>query len=1583
MDRWRSALRTTALGLTVLWLTAGPGARLLCAQFWRLPRATVAPRTDADNEQPAESSFPAPDRSTLQQLSRARESLKQNRYGEALEGLTEILRGSEDFFFQPDKKQPIYRSLKAEARQLIGQMPREGRELYEVRAGADAREMLKRAVDTGDPSRLAEVSGQYFHTRAGYEATFLLGLYHLDHGSPLAGALMLKRLRDAPQAGDRFEPVLTLATASCWLQAGMPDDARRALVDLKQRQPKSVLRIGGREVPWFDRETEAVAWLTRLAGPQRAGGVVEADRWAMVRGDAARNASTVGSTPLLNMRWRIPVTDDPVVEDVLRQLQQSYREQGLSLVSGLHPLAVDDVVLMRTARNLLAVDFATGKRLWEVPTDDPLEAIGIRTNTESMLRQGSPWPMQVGQRIWDDATYGTLSSDGRFVFSIEDLTLGIGNGNSGMGVVVFGAGGSRSNANRGVANRLTAHDIHTGKLKWELGGPAGQLSLRQPETFFLGPPLPLRGQLYVLADFKDEIRLMALDAASGNLLWSQQLTMVERSIMQDPLRRLAGVSPSSADGILICPTGAGAVVAVDLATRALLWGYRYGRGTAPGDTNRQQQLLGLRYGVYATPMPRWLDGTAAVVDGRVLLTPAESDMLHCLSLIDGKPMWEPVPRHEDLYVACVHRGAIVLVGRREVRAIRLSDGKPAWDGRTVSLPAAAAVTGRGFTSGNQYFLPLSSAEVMAIDLDAGKKTVVAKSRKGDVPGNLVCYRGKVISQGLDGLETFYQVDAVRDEIRKRLAAKLDDTEALTLRGEMLLDEGKSAEAVADFRRAYELDQGRESHQRSRELLRDALLDGLRSDFSAHRKYAAEIERLLDEPAQRATFLRLMATGLQQIGDWSSSLDQYMKLVDMDEAKRPLESVDRSLRVRRDRWIQARLAMLRRDAGPKAAPEIDRVFARRLRAATEAQGLDALRRFLDYFGNQPAATEARAELIRRLALGGRLLEAELLVKAQRPAVDRAAAGATLFDLASLFMQAGRRDAAAACYQYLAVEYSDVACHEGKTGAQLLASLPQDSPIRKELRARPVWPLGEVTAKRGGSVDSRVNLYGRFPIPFQTDPGPFFADATLRFDQNRQMVLGCDELGKERWEVPLMEGGQRVNFGYNANMTQARTRGHLVLLSMGTKILAVDPLGFSGNTSKLLWSQDLTDANADLGGGGVVIQGGLRGGMAVFGGPFGIQPQFSFRMNPFGPITNRYVCFQRFRNLVAVDPLTGESLWVRQDIPANSEVFGDEEFIFVLPPDQDEAMVFRALDGELLGKRRVPRPKSQDASNVDTLDRSVYSPFHHTGMATLGRCVLTWDANPKERELSLFDPWEQRPVWPSRKFAAGSKACLVGETAIGVFEPSGHFVLLSLPDGRAIADLKLTPEPSLSEIVVTRLGGQYFLLAHDARPRARMDRHPIQPLPGTLYQPIRRGRLYAIDRQGKSTWPSPAVIEDQHLLLNQPAGLPVLVFACQKYEQRKEGQMWAKTWVLGVDRRCGRIVYDKDTQNTTMTLDLIGDTDQKTVELRMQNTTVVLRFTDKPVVTPPAGQARPKQPEGSVTDALLRALQRAAAEGAPEP
>ena len=115
------------------------------------------------------------------------------------------------------------------------------------------------------------------------------------------------------------------------------------------------------------------------------------------------------------------------------------------------------------------------------------------------------------------------------------------------------------------------------------------------------------------------------------------------------------------------------------------------------------------------------------------------------------------------------------------------------------------------------------------------------------------------------------------------------------------------------------------------------------------------------------------------------------------------------------------------------------------------------------------------------------------------------------------------------------------------------------------------------------------------------------------------------------------------------------------------------------------------------------------------------RFGHLIGNMGPVNFDGVCFQRYRDLHCVDPLTGQVVWIRKNVPFGCDVFGDEELLFVAPPEGGDALVLRALDGQLLGKRHV-RP----------LDKR---------MATIGRDTLEWGALDSNQVVSLRDSWTE--------------------------------------------------------------------------------------------------------------------------------------------------------------------------------------------------------------------------------------------------
>src|SRR5262249_54330670 len=137
------------------------------------------------------------------------------------------------------------------------------------------------------------------------------------------------------------------------------------------------------------------------------------------------------------------------------------------------------------------------------------------------------------ERFWQDSTFGTVASDGGQVYLIDDLDISAAPTNVINGQVILGnppRGGRIIIGNSGVEtgksfNKLAAYDLQTqGKLKWTVGGQSGEDEPQLAGAYFLGPPLPLEGKLYVLAEMKSsEIKLCVLDAKTGKLDWAQQV----------------------------------------------------------------------------------------------------------------------------------------------------------------------------------------------------------------------------------------------------------------------------------------------------------------------------------------------------------------------------------------------------------------------------------------------------------------------------------------------------------------------------------------------------------------------------------------------------------------------------------------------------------------------------------------------------------------------------------------------------------------------------------------------------------------------------------------------------------------------------------------------------------------------------------------------------------------------------------------------------------------------------------------------------------------------------------------------------
>lgn len=1522
-------LTVVTIVCATLAVSAPPNSQLPDAAA-RLPVrvAQIVPRPRRSLPDPAIPAAVLPtDRNLQKRLSRGRELVQGDNYSEGVQVLQSVLEHGEDAFFHPTPDdRALYRSLKLEAQRLIGELPPAGREIYETQYGSLARQMFNEADARGNAAGLAAVVRQYFHTQAGYEAAYRLAANHLDHAHALAAALCFERLRSTPGAGDRFEPWLSLKAAYCWSRAGQPDAARRALQSLKGQGKPALLNLAGRSVALFAAPEQALTWLSTVLGPLEPASPPFQNLWAMPRGDPARNAFGTGSSPYLNRGWRISTVpgsaETPQQDDVIeqtfvarnREYVESELSRGHSFAPSAQPLVIDDLVVFRGFGNTRAVHLATGAVAWSSADCDQTLAEEIApTPAARAVQQTAPrLAVLLGQRAFVDNTFGTQSSDGELVFAVEDLGY-VGAWANNPAAPPFGVRDD---------NRLAAYELRTGRLVWKIGSRKDEFDDDFADTFFLGPPLPLGGRLYLLAEWHGEIRLMAVVSQTGRLEWSQTVVQTEMASAPDYQRRQCGLSPSYAAGVLVCPTETGAVVAVDLITRSLMWGFHYRNASSPQDPRLIRPFgapmngMGRGVGVMSNDQQHWLDSWPVVSEGKVLVTPRDGGELYCLDLFAGGLIWKR-PRGDGLYVAGVHGGNVVVVGRSQVQAYRLADGAPAWrEPTTVAAPG-----GHGFFSGDRLFLPLTSAEVVEIDMHSGAIVARARSRDGRVPGNLVGVRGRIVSQTVGEIECFPQIDALELEIAEKLRVEPDDVPALAARGEILMQRGKPREAYADLKRALAV---RSDDPQVRKVLATSLLEGLRADFATYRSSSAEIRQLLTTPEQQGDYVRVLAEGLEQAGETRAAFDEYLHMIDplIDP---PMDRIDGALSLRRDRFAQAHMRALFERAAVGERETLDAAVLVRFNSALKRKN-SAAAVYLDCFGGRSAAAAARDRWAGIVEERAQWLELEALLEPLEHDADRQIARTAAARRVSLLIAADRPREAASEITRIAAEWPNTPLLDGKTGAELVAGWRSNPVIDQELSGGLRWLTGVVDVAlepppANGYLGNRGNV-----VAIDGERGRCFREAALEVDSRGGELAAVDGNGRSLWKIALPNPSPFIA----PDVTRAIAHEHLVLVSTGWQVSAIDTLGTGDEPgARILWSFPFVETTSGANSIGMGTQARpiiLPGGRQRII----VADQLGQPLGSLGPVTVDYAALQRGRRLFAVEPRTGKTLWVRDDQSPGAELFGDDEFVFVAPPDADEALVYDAATGQARGSRGIP-PQG-------------------VRLAAWNRSVLTWRPEGDSQSLELHDIWAGRVTW-RQQFAGDAKVQLLDLDEVAVLEPGGRFSIVSLNDGRARFEGRTEPEARLRSVLVFRGRDNYTVIANAAMP----------PLVGNMrittagvHGQAVAGWVYGFDRQtGEKLWTTR--LEPQAIDVTQSPHLPILVFMSQALRSLPNNRgVESQAELLVLDRRNGRVIYQAKPTDVNLTyVEVLGDPENQTIELKLarphvlNQSVVKLRFTNKPL------------------------------------
>jgi outer membrane protein assembly factor BamB/tetratricopeptide (TPR) repeat protein len=1051
-------------------------------------------------------------------------------------------------------------------------------------------------------------------------------------------------------------------------------------------------------------------------------------------------------------------------------------------------------------------------------------------------------------------------------------------------------------------NTLRALDVHTGAVVWEAGGLDRAVPSDLRKAYFLGPPLPLGGCLYALVEKAEDVNLVCLNPEKGELIWSQTLATARDKILVDVNRRMQAAHLAYADGVLVCPTNTGAVLGFDPLARRLLWAHTYrDKSVAPGE--------GQPY--FAPEMFRaaWKACAPIVRDGRVVFTAPDADSVRCLDLHDGSLVWKAARTEDDLHVGGVVAGKVLVVGRTSCRAFSLATGEPLWRHPT------GEPSGLGEAGGHVFYLPLKQGAVLALDVDDPKASSRIDCRSGGAPGNLLFHQGFLWSQGVLTVAAYPQLAARFGQVEQRLRDEPGDVEALHERGELRLYKGDLTGAVTDLLQARK-NLPKELREGKPDKLYEALTQLLQRDFGEGEKYLDEYHELcrVEIPAgakaekvkaleaeqrrRRGRYLALLATGREGQGRLGDALQAYRELLD---GARPGDLLavpdDPAAQVRPDLWVQARVAALAARLRPEQRQALQGQIDREWQAARTGGDTAALERFVALYGGIAGPSgapgrEARLLLALRRAEDTdrrRALQAELDLLALQRAGDPALAARALEARARLYLRFELLEDVVECYRTLARDYPRVEVRPGQPGASFFDDLATDKRFLALLDLpRPSWTPGKIKA-----VETRGNFpFGAY-MPFQPSGEVPPSWRALRFGldyQSTRFLVADRDSGAERWAVSLPANTQIRNYAYAFSGMMARpggpgdgmmmdegngfsSVGHLITLNLGDRVVGIDLLH-----RRLRWVRTTPPETGSL------------------------NPYYYLMVpNLVGPLTLSACCVHSRNTLTAIDPATGELRWARADVPANLDVFGDEDHLYLVEQQADGAV--RAVRAVRTGDgTAVPIPDAVEA-------------YAHK-VRTLSRNLLVSEKGPADEvRLRLYDPHTGQDLWkqtfPAQSIVLDAQA----PELLGVVAPDGAITLVDLKERRELA--KLTVERKHLEKVqrgtLLRDRTQYYVAFqgnNEAAPNT-ID-GPYPNVLGLQTVPV-NGMLYAFDRKtGELRWHSR--VPAQMIVLDRFDELPVLLFTAQVMKSiPPQGLNMPVMLLRSIDKHTGKVRYNREYPN----------------------------------------------------------------------
>ena len=923
------------------------------------------------------------------------------------------------------------------------------------------------------------------------------------------------------------------------------------------------------------------------------------------------------------------------------------------------------------------------------------------------------------------------------------------------------------------------------------------------ETWFLGAPLPLYGRLNVIGENAGILRLFVLDGRNGKLIRQQPLLQPSLPFENDYLRRYYGLTPSAANGILYCPTGLGMVAALDATTTVPLWCFSYFTPPKEDPNVRNMRNMRFPFSFNATnedfqrmfSQTGWQSPCLMIDGNRLILAPPDVPALFCLDAVTGKLLWqkENLKRQDTLYVACIRNGKVYVVTPISMLALSLEDGTPVWkdtlasvrteqdrlaavanqderppDQPSLMFPQGVVPSGLGIQNDTQYFLPLSDGSVAVVDLDKGtletvvplptvsRRSPMIPINEGPLPtltswrndtslGNLVGLQGFFFSQAPLWVSCFDQFEPLKKRTEALLAIDPNDAVALTQLGRIRRAEGNVSEAIALFRRSL----GQKKSELATTLLRETLLDAIRTDYATWESAAAELESLAEFPEELGEILLVLAQGAAKAGKADVFLDALKKSFRLETARIVRVPIEDGVDAQLNRAFGVIIEQQFRNGTSSLEQVAEELFVQLASVDTLnrfqppwweagenlASEFRDWRLFMEYFRSLPITAKARDSLLKLYEKNERFVAMESMLNPpvhwfplglDMSNADGTSSAPPAFAetrrLAELLESQGNTADAFYYYRLLELFHADER-DDSLSGKELYQQASGRPLLKRHIdreTAAKTWPSGFVEFPDAespppspiGKTSDKERLErllrnvqqrdrqttGLVPVPLIGSYEPFHSAYTYSLETtiNESSLVCYDTLGMVRWRCELSSLSPDIqenayfydqHRGIGIQQMFLKACNHYLLFVRRNTLIALDTFRASETGAPtILWTKTLTSSLAARHQFGAARLYDLNP-QSIMYSPWSQQTNQSLG-DPVHPLPN-VVCYQDAESIYGVDPMTGETLWYRGAPSFRCTILSDRQHLFLFSGDSNQVLAIDPGSGKTLTHGIVPK------------------------------------------------------------------------------------------------------------------------------------------------------------------------------------------------------------------------------------------------------------------------------------------------------